>query len=174
MLSKPKIISYSLGLILGLALAPMSVAESPEETAKPSNNFTRIEQPLPLKVGVTLGGLALIGCELWWFLFGKTKAKKAKADSGIQEIDITVDGGYEPDIILVEAGQALRVNFFRKDPSSCLETVIFPDFHKAVDLQLERTTSVEVTPEKPGKYIFHCGMNMFRGVVEVKGDRAEH
>ncbi|MBC6478591.1 MAG: hypothetical protein GDA56_13250 [Hormoscilla sp. GM7CHS1pb] len=83
MLSKPKIISYSLGLILGLALAKRSggsIADfsevTPEQSAKPSSKFTRVEQPLPLKVGVTLGGLALIGGELWWFLFGKTKAKQ--------------------------------------------------------------------------------------------------
>jgi len=173
MLSKPKIISYSLGLILGLALAPRSIAETPEQSAKPSSKFTRVEQPLPLKVGVTLGGLALICGELWWFLFSKTKAKQTQVNHGIQEIEIIVDGGYEPDRILVPVGQALRVNFFRKDPSSCLETVVLPDFHKAVDLQLNQTTSVEFTPEKPGEYIFHCGMNMFRGVVEVKGDRAK-
>ncbi len=76
MLSKPKIISYSLGLILGLALAPRSIAETPEQSGKPSSKFTRVEQPLPLKVGVTLGGLALICGELWWFLFSKTKAKQ--------------------------------------------------------------------------------------------------
>ncbi|MBO1347459.1 MAG: hypothetical protein EBE86_008685 [Hormoscilla sp. GUM202] len=79
MLSKPKIISYSLGLILGLTLAKRSggsIAETPEQSGKPSSKFTRVEQPLPLKVGVTLGGLALICGELWWFLFGKTKAKQ--------------------------------------------------------------------------------------------------
>ncbi|MDB9375942.1 hypothetical protein [Nodularia sphaerocarpa] len=33
-----------------------------------------IEQPLALKVGVTIGGLGLIGLELWWFLFSKSAA----------------------------------------------------------------------------------------------------
>jgi plastocyanin domain-containing protein len=27
---------------------------------------------------------------------------------------------------------------------------------------------VELTPEKPGKYSFHCGMNMVRGELEVE------
>ena len=31
-------------------------------------SFQYIEQPLPVKVGVVLGGLILIGVELWWFL----------------------------------------------------------------------------------------------------------
>ncbi len=33
-----------------------------------------IDQPLGLKVGVTIGGIALIGLELWWFLFSKSSA----------------------------------------------------------------------------------------------------
>jgi plastocyanin domain-containing protein len=34
--------------------------------------------------------------------------------------------------------------------------------------QLNQVTPVEFTPQKPGQYTFACGMNMFRGVVEVK------
>jgi len=56
----------------------------------------------------------------------------------------------------------------RLDPSSCLEQVVFPDFHIAQNLELNQTTQVEFTPQKPGQYTFACGMNMFRGVVEVK------
>ena len=54
---------------------------------------------------------------------------------------------YLPDRIVVSAGQPVRLNFFRKDPSSCLEKVLFPDFHKAANLRLNQTTSVEFTPE---------------------------
>jgi plastocyanin domain-containing protein len=49
-----------------------------------------------------------------------------------------------------------------------LETVLFPDLHIAQDLDLDRVTPIEFTPEKPGQYSFTCGMNMFRGVVEVE------
>ena len=35
--------------------------------------FGQIEQPLPVKVGVVLGGLTLIGAELWWFLGRKQR-----------------------------------------------------------------------------------------------------
>ena len=61
----------SLGLLFGavqIAVAQMSKTESEQ-----SSQFRRIEQPLALKVAVTLGGLGLIGTELWWFLFRKTK-----------------------------------------------------------------------------------------------------
>ncbi len=133
-----------------------------------TNEFRRIEQPLGLKVGVTAAGLGLIGLELWWFLFSKTKAQSAQASDGIQSIDITVDGGYSPDQIVVQAGQAVKLNFLRRDPSSCLEQIILPDFNKAIDLPLNREVTVEVLPEKAGNYTFHCGMNMFRGTMTAE------
>ncbi|MEG4472383.1 hypothetical protein [Microcoleus sp. M2_C2] len=43
--------------------------------ANSTAQFPHIEQPLSLKIGVTAGGLTLIGLELWWFLFSKNKAK---------------------------------------------------------------------------------------------------
>ncbi|PPS41223.1 cupredoxin domain-containing protein [Chroococcidiopsis sp. TS-821] len=155
-----------LGLLLGTASAQIPHEMSGE--IAPTNQFRRIEQPLALRVGVTAGGIALIGLELWWFLLSKTKAQQAQAHQGIQELTITVDGGYQPDRIVVNANQPVRLNFLRRDPSSCLEKVLFPDFHIAQDLELDRVTSVEFTPANPGQYQFTCGMNMFRGVVEVK------
>lgn len=130
--------------------------------------FRRIEQLLGLKVGVAAAGAGLIGLELWWFLFSKTKAQAARANDGVQSIDITVDGGYSPDQIVVQVGQPVRLNFLRKDPSSCLEQVVLPDYNKAVDLPLNRTATVEIVPKKAGDYTFRCGMNMFRGTLTVK------
>lgn len=150
-------------LLFGATSSPVS-AQMPEQTTQ----FWRIEQPTGLKIGVTLGGLALIGAELWWFIFSKTKAQQAALNQGIQELTINVNGGYSPDRITVKSGQPVRLNFFRQDPSSCLEKVLLPDFHIAQDLPLDRITPVEFTPEKPGQYLFSCGMNMFRGVIEVQ------
>lgn len=90
------------------------------------------------------------------------------AREGIQEITITVDGGYEPSQIVVQAGRTVRLNFLRHDPSSCLESVRLPDFHIAQNLRLNQATTVEFTPTQPGSYEFTCGMNMFRGIIEVQ------
>ncbi|MGC1310433.1 MAG: cupredoxin domain-containing protein [Phormidesmis sp.] len=153
----------SVGVLMGAphaAHAQMSEADTSE--------FRRIEQPLGLKVGIAAAGAGLIGLELWWFLLSKTKAQTAQAADGVQAIDITVDGGYSPDQIVVQAGQPVQLNFLRKDPSSCLEQIILPDFNKAVDLPLNQTATVEIVPEKAGDYTFHCGMNMFRGTMTVK------
>jgi len=53
---------------------PMGSHASPDSSrASPSPEFKPIQQPLAVKVGVTAVGLCLIGAELWWFLFGKSK-----------------------------------------------------------------------------------------------------
>lgn len=160
-------LGFLLLLSSGVAVAQMP-HEMPLSKSEQTTGFRRIEQPLGLKVGVTVSGLALIGLELWWFLFSKTKAAQALASQGIQELTITVDGGYEPSRVVVNAGQRVRLNFLRRDPSSCLEKVLLPDFHIAQDLDLNHVTPIEFTPEKPGQYPFTCGMNMFHGVVEVE------
>lgn len=173
MVSKKKLLRHfcSVGLLLSIAsIAPVKAA--PPEGTMPTSKFRQIEQPFEVKLGVTLGGLALIGLELWWFLLSKTQAQEATANQGIQELTIKVDGGYDPDRVVVKAGQPVRLNFFRQDPSSCLEKVILPDFHIAKDLDLDRVTPVEFTPQKPGEYPFTCGMNMARGVLEVKASVA--
>ncbi|WP_017315993.1 hypothetical protein [Mastigocladopsis repens] len=77
MLNQSKILgSIAAGLLFamtsGVAQAQMP-AHSPENTSQ----FRRIEQPLVLKIAVTLGGGALIGLELWWFLLSKTQGGKA-------------------------------------------------------------------------------------------------
>jgi len=162
----------SLGLVLGMT-SGQAVAQMPHEGMQRSeteqtSQFRRIQQPLWLKSAVSIGGLGLIGLELWWFLLSKPKSQKAQAKQGIQEIDIAVDGGYEPSRVVVSAGQRVRLNFYRKDPSSCLEEVRFPDFHIAQNLPLNQVTPIEFTPNKPGTYDFTCGMNMFRGAIEVQ------
>ncbi len=157
-------VGFLLGAISGVLAAEMG-------TQQTVTQFQPIVQPIENKVAVTLGGLGLIGAELWWFLLSKPKSSKASTQGGIQEVTVTVDGGYEPSQIVVQAGQPVRLNFYRKDPSRCLEEVRLPDFHIAQQLGLNQTTPVEFTPDKPGRYEFACGMNMFRGFIEVQATK---
>lgn len=92
--------------------------------------------------------------------------------AGLSGPSITVDGGYKPSRVVVQAGLPVQLNFLCRDPSSCLEKVVLPDFHIATDLDLSQVTPIKFTPEKPGEYPFTCVMNMFRGVVEVQGSGA--
>jgi plastocyanin domain-containing protein len=165
-----------LGLLvgLGLLLNGEPVTAAPEmsregHSATRTQEFERIEQPLGVRLGVTAVGVGLIGLELWWFLGSKPKSRSVRMRQDIQELEIAVDGGYQPSQIVVQAGQPVRLNFLRKDPNRCLDQVLIPDFQIARALPLNQSTVVEFTPEQPGSYPFTCGMNMFRGVIEVVG-----
>ena len=77
----------SLGIMLAIA-SGVRANQTSTYHANSTAEFRKIEQPLGLKVGVTIGGLTLIGLELWWFLFSKAKGQQAKSIQGIEE---TVD-----------------------------------------------------------------------------------
>ncbi len=159
-------VSVSLGLLVHPGFAEVSELNNTEP--EQITQFQRIEQPVWMKGAVTVAGLGLIGLELWWFLGNQSQAKPAKSKQGIQEITITVNGGYEPNRVVVHVGQPVRLNFERSDPNGCLEEIRLPEFQIHKQLPLNQVTTVEFTPSKPGDYEFTCGMNMFRGVIEVK------
>ena len=170
MFEKNRLATILFGLGLALGMTTTAVAQlSDDRNATRSEISRRIDRPLSTRIAVTLGGVALIAAELWWFQFSKTQARQTRVKQEIQEIAIIVDGGYSPNRVVVRVGQPVRLNFFRTDPTSCLETVILPDFKRAADLPLDRTTSVEFIPEEPGEFIFHCGTKMFKGFVVVRG-----
>ena len=116
---------------------------------------------------VVTGGIGLIAFVLWYF-FGEREATAAVVnEAGVQEIDVTVKGGYSPDVIVVDRGRPVRLNFRREETSSCSEQVILGDFGIARDLPAFKTTPVEFTPEESGEFPFTCGMNMLHGKLIV-------
>jgi plastocyanin domain-containing protein len=117
---------------------------------------------------VLIGGIAAMAAVLWYF-FGERKAVQATAGvRGVQEVKITVKGGYTPDVVVVKQGRPVRLDFYRDETSSCSEQVVFGDFGIARDLPAFRTTPVEFTPQKSGEFTFTCGMNMLRGKLVVE------
>lgn len=112
---------------------------------------------------ITVGGIAGIGFVYWFFLMKKTK-EVTVSDS----VDITVDGGYSPEVIAIPKGKTTKVNFFRTDPSSCLEEVVLGDFKIRRHLPLNQKVTIELTPQQAGEYTFVCGMNMYHGKIIVK------
>jgi plastocyanin domain-containing protein len=125
------------------------------------------------QIGVTLGGVAAIAWVLWFFLLGQRKRTLATAGAGgVQEVKIRVKAGYEPDLIVVEKGRPVRLDFYRDETDSCSDTVVFGDFGIAKPLPAYRTTPVEFTPDRAGEFSFTCGMNMLRGRLVVE-DRDE-
>src|SRR3989344_9646971 len=115
------------------------------------------------KILVNFFGVIAILFVYWFFLMKKDKQVIVHGS-----VDIVVDGGYTPSIISIPSGQSTKINFFRKDPSSCLEEVVLSDFKIRKFLPLNQKVTIEVKPEKPGEYPFACGMNMFHGKIIVK------
>jgi plastocyanin domain-containing protein len=83
---------------------------------------------------VTIGGIGLIALTLWYFFGEREKVAATVSEGGVQEINVTVKGGYSPDVIVVKENQPVRLNFFRDETASCSETVVFGDFGIARDL----------------------------------------
>ncbi len=111
--------------------------------------------------------LAVFGVAWWFFLSDKPKMVAATV-GGVQTLKVTVKGGYDPSTLEVVAGKPVRIEFFRDETNPCSETVVFGDFGVAKVLAPHKTTAVEFTPEKPGKYGFECGMGMLHGSLIVK------
>jgi plastocyanin domain-containing protein len=120
------------------------------------------------QVVVTLLGLGAIVWIIWYFWIYEKKGVAAAETGGVQEVRIRVKGGYDPDVIVVKAGKPVKLHFYREEEASCSETVVFPDFAKSLKLPPFETVTLELMPEKPGEYDFHCQMNMLRGVLIVE------
>ena len=124
----------------------------------------------PDKILVILGGLAAIAFIVWFFwLVKKPGVKAALTSGGYQEVMILVKGGYTPDVIVVEKGKPVRLNFVRTESASCSEMVLIPDFNKSAKLPEGETVPVEFVPEKAGEFEFQCQMGMLRGKLIVEG-----
>jgi plastocyanin domain-containing protein len=118
---------------------------------------------------VTIGGLVFSLFIAWFFwLAPKGQTRAAAGVEGAQEVAITVKGGYTPDVIVVKAGQPVRLHFTRQESSACSEKVIFPDFKQNALLPEGQEVTLEFTPDKPGEYGFQCQMGMFRGKLIVE------
>ncbi len=120
------------------------------------------------EIMVVIGGVALIAFVLWYFFGEREAAAATLGESGVQEIKVTVRGGYSPDVIVVKSGVPVRLNFYRDETSSCSEQVVFSDFGIVRDLPAFKTTPIEFTPDKTGEFTFACGMNMLRGKLIVE------
>ena len=118
-------------------------------------------------VVVIAAGLALSGF-LAWFFFGPKKARQAEMVGHVQEVRVSVKGGYSPDLIRVRQNVPLRMVFDRQESGDCTSRVVFPDFALNKSLPAFATTSIEFTPEKSGQFGFACGMNMIHGTLIVE------
>jgi Cu+-exporting ATPase len=116
---------------------------------------------------VTIGSVLLIAA-LAWFFFGPRAASLARLRGGRQEVEITVKGGYSPNLIRVREGTPVRLVFDRQEAGDCTSRVVFPGLGLSRSLAPFARTTIEFTPERSGEYGFACGMNMVHGTLIVE------
>ena len=118
---------------------------------------------------VIAAGIAAIAWVNWYFFFAERKAAQAVARAGgVQEVAITVKGGYDPATVRVRHGRPVRLVFDRQETSGCSEEVVVGDFGIRRFLPAFQRTTVEFTPRKAGTYEFSCGMGMLHGKLIVE------
>lgn len=124
------------------------------------------------KILVIVGGLLGIGF-VYWFFMSKKDEKAVSASGSVDsmgslQVDIKVEGGYNPEVISVPVGQMTVLNFTRTDPTGCLEEVVLGDFNIRKQLPLNKKVSIEITPKEKGTFVYSCGMNMYHGKIIVE------
>ena len=123
----------------------------------------------PDQIFVLAGGLAAIAWVNWYFFFPRRPAASASIDPlGAQEVQITVAGGYTPDLIRVQAGRPVRLVFDRRETNPCSDEIVLADFGVRRYLPPGEKTAVEFTPNAPGTHDFTCGMGMLHGKMIVE------
>ncbi|WP_406306594.1 heavy metal translocating P-type ATPase [Streptomyces sp. NBC_00885] len=118
---------------------------------------------------VVISAVVLIA-GLGWFFFGPRRARTARLEGGVQRVEVTVRGGYSPDVIKVRQGIPLELVFDRQESGECTNRVVFPDLRVSAGLPAYARTTVRVHPAEAGSFGFSCGMNMIQGTLLVETD----
>ncbi len=113
---------------------------------------------------------AVLSAGLWRFFFGSKDTTRAELRGGVQEVTVTVKGGYSPDRVEVRQGVPVRLVFDRQETGDCTSRVVFSDFGINKSLPAYASTAVDLVPERAGEFGFACGMNMVHGTLVVVDD----
>ncbi len=118
--------------------------------------------------------IAVIGAAGLWLSVrdGAVTQKAHRLSDGTQEARVVVDQGYTPSRIELEAGVPTTLRFERRDDDACTEMLVselWPNAHRLVG---HGETAVRFTPQRPGRYVFTCGMGMYSGELLVHEGRA--
>ncbi|MBY0442129.1 MAG: HAD-IC family P-type ATPase, partial [Mycobacteriaceae bacterium] len=116
-------------------------------------------------------GAALVIAGLAWYFFAPRRAHAATVNAGLQQIKVTVRGGYSPNVIQVRQGIPVEIEFDRQETGDCSSRVVFPDFQLSATLPAHQRTTVRFTPKQAGSFGFTCSMNMLSGTLIVVPNR---
>lgn len=123
-------------------------------------------------IAVNVAAVATIVWIVWFFwLSEKEGTRAALGVTGIQEVFVRVKGGYDPDVIVLDAGRPARLHFNRQETAACSEMVVFPDFDISRELPANETVTIDLEALKAGQYDFACQMGMLKGMIVAVDER---
>ncbi len=86
------------------------------------------------------------------FFFASPDASRATLRGGVQEVTLTIEGGYAPDRIEMQQGVPLRLAFDWQEAGDCMSRVVFSDFGINALLPAHVRTTIEMTPDRHGEF----------------------
>jgi plastocyanin domain-containing protein len=98
-------------------------------------------------------------------------ASSARAEGNVQEVEITVDRGYQPSRIDLKEGKPARLVFTRREHTPCTKEVVFEAFGIRRALPPNQRVVIDLPALEEGEYEFTCGMKMQRGSIIVARER---
>ena len=120
---------------------------------------------------VNIAGAGLIAWIVWFHWAPRYREEggvRAMARAGFQEAAITVQGGYSPDVIVLQAGRPIRLHFTRRETDPCSEMVVFDGLERSAKLPTGQEIRIDLPPLTPGEYPFACQMGMLKGKLIVR------
>jgi len=128
---------------------------------------------MPVDVVVIVLALACIAWELWYFRGRRHYVSPGNpAKSPTQEFRVTLQGGFDPDLIIVEAGRPVRLDVLRCEVDNEAEQLAFDTLKITKTLPEFARASVEFIPNEPGDHRFFCGTCEGYVVAQVGGEAA--
>ena len=95
-------------------------------------------------------------------------AVAAHPGAEVREIEVVVDGDYQPGRIILAAGERVRLRFVRREHTPCTREVVFPGLNIRRELPTDVPVVIDLPALAAGEYEFHCGMKMIRGALVVQ------
>ncbi|PVZ14779.1 heavy metal translocating P-type ATPase [Actinomycetospora cinnamomea] len=124
---------------------------------------------------VVVVAAVVILAALGWYFFGPRHALAATLTEGVQRVEVTVHGGYQPEVVRLRQHVPAELVFDRRESGDCTSRVVFPDLGVDAALPAYSRTTVHLDPAREGRFPFACGMNMVHGtlVVETAAEASE-
>jgi Uncharacterized protein conserved in bacteria len=86
----------------------------------------------------------------------------------VQKVNVTVAGGYQPQVVNLEKGTPAEITFTRTSSQGCLDVVHSQELGFEKELPLNTAQTVKIPTTESGEFTFSCGMDMFKGKVVIK------